>query len=117
VLIGGGIGYKMYSQHQTELAAERAERERMATQARKERAELEAKLVGIEKNMNDQLARAKTEEERQKIRAAAAEAKASAQGKQTAPRHTATTKTDEKPTSLPKIKGKREISDNPLDGF
>jgi len=117
VLIGGGIGYKMYSQHQTELAAERAERERMAAQARKERAELEAKLVGIEKNMNDQLARAKTEEDRQKIRAAAAEAKAAAQGKQASPRHTGTAKSDEKPTTLPKIKGKREISDNPLDGF
>ena len=117
VLIGGGVGYKMYSQHQSELAAERAERERIAAQARKERAELEAKLVGIEKNMNDQLAKAKTEEERQKIRAAAAEAKASAQGKQAAVRHTGTAKTDEKPATLPKIKGKREISDNPLDGF
>ena len=81
VLLGGGIGYKMYSQHQAELATERAERARIEAQARKDRAELEAKLVGIEKNMNDQLARAKTEEERQKIRVAAAEAKAAAQGR------------------------------------
>jgi colicin import membrane protein len=117
VLLGGGIGYKMYSQHQTELAAERAERERIAAQARKERAELEAKLVGIEKNMNDQLAKAKTEEERARIRAAAAEAKAVAQGKP-APRHAGGTKTeaDTKKTVVPTFK-KREISDNPLDGF
>jgi len=117
VVIGGGIGYKMYSQHQTELAAERAERERIATQARKERAEMEAKLVGIEKNMNDQLSKAKTEEDRQRIRAAAAEAKALAQGK-TAPRHTGATKTDTetKKAVVPNFK-KREISDNPLDGF
>ena len=115
VVIGGGVGYKMYSQHQTELAAERAERERISAQARKERAELEAKLVGIEKNMNDQLARAKTEEERQRIRIAAAEAKAAAQGKQ-APRHS-TTKPQPEKSVLPTIKGKREISDNPLDGF
>ena len=118
VLLGGGIGYKMYSQHQTELAAERAERERIATQARKERAELEAKLVGIEKNMNEQLAKAKSEEDRQRIRAAAAEAKALAQGKTAAPRHsgTAKTETDTKKTVVPNFK-KREISDNPLDGF
>ena len=119
VLIGGGIGYKMYSQHQAELAVERAERERIAAQARKDRAELEAKLVGIEKNMNDQLAKAKTEEDRQRIRAAAAEAKALAQGKTaSAPRHAGTAKTDSdaKKTVVPTFK-KREISDNPLDGF
>jgi hypothetical protein len=115
VVIGGGIGYKMYSQHQAELATERAERARIEAQARKERAELEAKLVGIEKNMNDQLAKAKTEEDRQKIRIAAAEAKAAAQGK--AVRHVTPAKTEDKPTTLPKVKGKREISDNPLDGF
>jgi hypothetical protein len=116
VLLGGGIGYKMYSQHQAELAAERAERERIAAQARKERAELEAKLVGIEKNMNEQLAKAKTEEDRQRIRAAAAEAKAAVQGKP-APRHSGTAKADDaKKPVVPNFK-KREISDNPLDGF
>jgi colicin import membrane protein len=115
VVIGGGVGYKMYSQHQAELATERAERARIEAQARKERAELEAKLVGIEKNMNDQLARAKTEEDRQKIRIAAAEAKAAVQGRPV--RHVAPAKTEEKATTLPKVKGKREISDNPLDGF
>jgi uncharacterized protein YdaU (DUF1376 family) len=108
----------MYSQHQTELAAERAERERIAAQARKERAELEAKLVGIEKSMNDQLAKAKTEEERQKIRAEAALAKAAAQGKPSTSRHSSTTtKAQPEKSVLPTIKGKREISDNPLDGF
>jgi hypothetical protein len=115
VVIGGGIGYRMYSQHQAELATERAERARIEAQARKERAELEAKLVGIEKNMNDQLAKAKTEEDRQKIRIAAAEAKAAAQGKPV--RHVTPAKTEDKPTTLPKVKGKRDISDNPLDGF
>jgi hypothetical protein len=115
LLAAGGVGYKMYSQHQAELASERAERARVEAQARKDRAELEAKLVGIERNMNDQLAKAKTEEDRQRIRAAAAEAKAAVQGK-SAPRHT-TTKTEEKPAQLPKSKGKREISDNPLEGL
>ena len=116
VLAAAGIGYKMYSQHQAELASERAERARVEAQARKDRAALEAKLVGIERNMNDQLAKAKTEEERQKIRIAAAEAKAAAQGSRQAPRHT-TTKTEEKAVQLPKSKGKREISDNPLEGL
>ena len=106
----------MYSQHQAELASERAERARVEAQARKDRAELEAKLVGIERNMNDQLAKAKTEEERQRIRIAAAEAKAMAQGNRQATRHS-TTKTEDKPVQLPKSKGKREISDNPLEGL
>ena len=116
VLVAAGVGYKMYSQHQAELASERAERARVEAQARKDRAELEAKLVGIEKNMNDQLAKAKTEDERQRIRIAAAEAKAAAQGSRQAARHT-TTKTEDKPVQLPKSKGKREISDNPLEGL
>ena len=30
VLIGGGLGYKMYSQHQEELAKVQAEKERIA---------------------------------------------------------------------------------------
>ena len=114
VLVAAGVGYKMYSQHQAELASERAERARVEAQARKDRAELEAKLVGIEKNMNDQLAKAKTEEERQKIRIAAAEAKAVAQGNRQSARHS-TTKTEDKPMQLPKNKGKREINDNPLE--
>src|SRR4030095_13023914 len=116
VLVAAGVGYQMSSQHPGELASERAERARVEAQARKDRAELEAKLVGIEKNMNDQLAKAKTEEERQKIRIAAAEPKAAAQGSRQAPRHT-TTKTEEKAVQLPKSKGKREISDNPLEGL
>jgi colicin import membrane protein len=116
VLVAAGVGYKMYSQHQAELASERAERARVEAQARKDRAALEAKLVGIERNMNDQLAKAKTEEERQRIRIAAAEAKAAAQGSRQSPRHS-TTKTEDKPVQLPKSKGKREISDNPLEGL
>ena len=116
VLAAAGVGYKMYSQHQAELASERAERARVEAQARKDRAELEAKLVGIERNMNDQLAKAKTEEERQRIRIAAAEAKAAAQASRQGARHS-TTKTEDKPVQLPKSKGKREISDNPLEGL
>ena len=117
VLIGGGVWYKMHSDHQAELAAERAEKERIATEARKKEAELEAKLQGIEKNMQRALADAKTEEDRQKIRAAAAEAKAAAMGKPAAPRHATTTKTDADKPTIKKPSGKREISDNPLDGL
>src|SRR5262245_11481630 len=117
VLIAGGVGYKMYSQHQQELAAARAEKERIEMQARKDRAELEAKLVGIEKSMNDQLARAKTEEERQKIRAAAAEAKAAAQGSRAPSRHTpAKADADKKAPTIPTFK-KRDIPDDPTLGL
>jgi len=116
VLIGGGVWYKMHSDHQAELAAKDAEKARIEMEAKKAQAMLEAKLVNIEKNMNDQLAKAKTEEERQKIRASAAEAKAAAQGK-TAPKHVGGTKTEpEKKTVVPNFK-KREIPDDPTLGL
>ena len=64
----------------------------------------------------DLLAKAKTEEERQKIRASAAEAKAAAQGK-TAPKHVGGTKTEpEKKTVVPNFK-KRDIPDDPTLGL
>src|SRR6187401_3070976 len=57
VLIGGGLGYKMYSQHQEELAKVQAERDRIAKEADKAKAELESRIAGIEKDMNDKLAK------------------------------------------------------------
>ena len=87
-------------------------------EAKKAQAMLEAKLVGIEKSMNDQLSKAKTEEERQKIRAAAAEARAAAQGK-TATKHngnSSKTAEPEKKTVVPNFK-KRDIPDDPTLGL
>ncbi|HXU00398.1 MAG TPA: hypothetical protein VN903_05370 [Polyangia bacterium] len=118
VLIGGGVWYKMHSDHQAELAQERAEKARIEMEAKKAQAMLEAKLVGIEKSMNDQLSKAKTEEERQKIRAAAAEARAAAQGK-TATKHSGSsskTAEPEKKTVVPNFK-KRDIPDDPTLGL
>jgi colicin import membrane protein len=117
LLIGGGVWYKMHSEHQAELAAERAEKTRIEMEAKKAQAMLEAKLVSIEKNMNDQLAKAKTEEERQKIRAAAAEAKNAAQGNRSAAKHVpAKADGETKKVVVPNFK-KRDIPDDPTLGL
>jgi colicin import membrane protein len=115
LLIGGGIWYKVRSDHQAELAAERAEKARIEMEAKKAQAMLEAKLVGIEKSMNEQLSKAKTEEERQKIRAAAAEAKAAAQGNKPA-KHVPAKSDEPKKVVVPNFK-KRDIPDDPTLGL
>src|SRR6185369_15026438 len=48
ILIGGGVWYKMHSDHQAELAVERAEKARVEAEGRKARAELEARLTNME---------------------------------------------------------------------
>src|SRR4051812_22222500 len=72
VLIAGILGYKMYSNHQAEVAALNAERVRIAAEAKAAQVEFEKRVSAIQKEMNDKLANAKTEEERARIRAEAA---------------------------------------------
>ena len=109
VLIAGGVGYKMYSQHQTELAVERAERERISTRRRARTAPSCEAQAGRDREEHERPARQGQDRGRaQRIRIAAAEAKAAAQA-QADGRATTTTKTDsdaDKPV-VPTIK-KRE---------
>ena len=118
VLIGGGLGYKMYSQHQEELAKVQAEKERIAKDAAKAKAELESRIAGIEKDMNDKLAKAGTDAERERIRAEAAQAKmAAAQQNRAAKSHQPATKTEAPgPVKYKKVE-KRDIPDDPTLGL
>jgi len=118
VLIGGGLGYKMYSQHQEELAKVQAEKERIAKDAAKAKAELESRIAGIEKDMNDKLAKAGTDAERERIRAEAAQAKmAAAQQNRAARAHQPAAKTETPgPVKYKKVE-KRDIPDDPTLGL
>jgi len=117
VLIAGGLGYKMYSDHQKELMVAREEKARVEMEAKKKQAEIEARYAAIEKDFQDKLARAQTKEDRALLERERIQARLDAQqGKPSRP-HPAAAKAD---TDTPKIKkpsGKREISDNPLDGL
>ena len=116
VLIGGGLGYRMFSQHQEELAKVQAEKDRIAREAAKAKAELEARLAGLEKDMNDKLKEAKTEADKERIRAEYAQRKAEAQNKPSKSHSTTAKQEPEKP-KMPVKTGKREISDDPLEGL
>jgi hypothetical protein len=117
VLIGGGLGYKMYSQHQEELAKVQAEKERIAKEAAKAKAELESRIAGIEKDMNDKLAKAGSDAERERIRAEAAQAKMAAQQNRPVKSHQQTAKTEPAgPVKYKKVE-KRDIPDDPTLGL
>jgi hypothetical protein len=75
-------------------------------------------MAAIQKDMNDKLASAKSEEERAKIRAEAANARAQAQSQQThaRPSHTGS-KSDTTATTKVKNVGKRDVSNDPLEGL
>jgi Skp family chaperone for outer membrane proteins len=116
VVVAGGLGYKMYSDHQAELAVERAERARVAEEAKNAQLEFDRKLAAIQKDMNEKLAKAQTEEERAKIRAEAAQ-------QQRAAASTRSSHHGSKPDSSPStpqprtVVKKKEVSDNPLEGL
>jgi hypothetical protein len=125
VLIGGGLGYKMYSQHQAEIAANRArlatvEAEKAKVEAEKAAAETEfrSQMSKIQKEMDARLASAKSDDERARIRAEAAAQKQLVAGKAGA-HHPGKDKEAGQPApgGVRKPPGKREISDSPLDGL
>jgi len=119
VLVAGILGYKMYAQHQQELAQLAAQRDEAAREAKARELELQNKISAIQKDTAEKLALAKTEEERQRIRADAARAQALAQSASKAGGHRGSgkdTAASTTPTPVPHVK-KHTISDNPLEGL
>jgi predicted negative regulator of RcsB-dependent stress response len=119
IAVGGGLGYKMYTQHQAEQAAAQAQLDEARAEAKRAQAEFESKMAAIQKDMNDKLASAKSEEERARIRAEAASARAQAQSQQAThsrPSHTGS-KSDTTATTKIKNPGKRDVSNDPLEGL
>jgi hypothetical protein len=119
VIVGGGLGFKMYSNHQAEMAAARAENDRVQAESRAAKAELEAKLAANQKEMDEKLAKAQTEAERAQIRLEAQQRR-----NEIASGHAAHSKSgggsgaaEAKPATPRKYATKKEVSDNPLEGL
>jgi len=122
IAIAGGLGYKMYQQHQTELAAnkaalELAERQKaqMAEAAARAEAEYRSQISNIKRQMDEKLAHATNDAERARIREEATRQAMAAKSKH----GTSGGKSESASSTSNKINnpGKHEISDNPLEGL
>jgi colicin import membrane protein len=117
VLIAGGVGYKMYSDHQKELQAARDERVRIEIEAKKKQAEIEARYASIEKDFAAKLKKATSQAEIEALQKERLQQRLEAQAGRPSRPHASPAKTEPDKPQLNKPKGKREISDNPLDGL
>jgi hypothetical protein len=117
VIVAGGLGYKMYSDHQAELTVERQKRADAEAAAHAAQAELQAKFAALQKETDDKLAKAATDAEKAQIRADAAQRRAELQSGGH-PHARPAAKSDEK-TNVPALRkiGKKDVSDNPLEGL
>jgi hypothetical protein len=116
VLIGGGVGFKMYSDHQKELAAAREEKARVEIEAKKKQAEVEARYAMIERDFAEKLKKAKSQADIDALQKERLQQRLDAQAGRTTRPH-ATAKTEEpKKTVVPNFK-KRDIPDDPTLGL
>jgi hypothetical protein len=117
VVIAVGLGYKMYSDHQAELTTERNKLVDAQAAAQAQKAELEAKFAALQKDTDAKLAKAETEAERSQIRLEAARQRADIANARPSHGHGAA-KADDKPTpGARRVVGKKDVSDNPLEGL
>jgi hypothetical protein len=118
VVVAVGLGYKMYSDHQTEIAAERANSARLEAEAKAKQVELEARLASLQKDTDAKLAKAQTEAERSQIRLDAARQRADIANARTSSHGHSAAKAEDKPTpGVRRVVGKKDVSDNPLEGL
>jgi hypothetical protein len=118
VVVAGGLGYKMYSDHQQALIDQRNELQaRAEAEAKAAQVEFDRRLGAITKDMNDKLASAKTEEDKARIRAEAAQQRAAAAASSRSG-HRASSEKPAAPSApnYHKVE-KRTIDDDPLKGL
>jgi len=117
VLIGGGVGYKMYSDHQRELAVAREEKARVEIEAKKKQAEIEARYAMIEKVFTEKLKKAKSQADIDALQKERLQQRLEAQSGRPSSRPHAAPKAEEpKKTVVPNFK-KRDIPDDPTLGL
>ena len=117
VLIAGGVGYKMYSDHQKELMVAREEKARVELEAKKKQAELEARYAMIEKDFAEKLKKAKSQADIDQIQRERMQMRLDAQaGKQVRPHATPKADDAKKAPVVPNFK-KRDIPDDPTLGL
>ncbi|HXI57850.1 MAG TPA: hypothetical protein VNO55_17415 [Polyangia bacterium] len=123
VLVAVGLGFRMYSSHQAELQIAQARNEELERQGKLAQAEYERKMSAIQKEMEQKLATAKSEDERSRIRDeyqaqqrqaefAKRTHRASAGNRPSGDRGDAPAA----PGVRPRL-GKKDVSDNPLEGL
>jgi hypothetical protein len=119
VAIAGGLGWKMYSQHQAEMAFAAAERARLEASNQAAQVEFEKKMAAIQKDMNDKLQREHDAVKQQRIRdEAAAEQQRAEAVRQEAARRVPSHKADKDETKpLRPHFEKKKVSDDPLEGL
>jgi hypothetical protein len=121
VAVAGMLGYKMYANHQAQIQAIQARNDELERQGKLAQAEFEQKMTAIKKELSDRLAAAKSEEERVKIRAEAARSEADAVARvrhRTSGGRTGDRADSSSPSpSYKRPGGKKEVSDNPLEGL
>jgi hypothetical protein len=117
VVVAVGLGYKMYSDHQAELATERANSSRLEAESKAKQVELQSQIDKVTADMNSKLAKAQTDEARAQIRAEAAQKSAALAG--AARSHSRSSSKPDAPAApaVHKIAPKRTVSDNPLEGL
>lgn len=119
VLIAGGLGYRMYSQHQSEVAALNAANARAEAENKALLRESELKLSAIQKDMEQKLAAEKDEGQRARIRADAERAQLEARQEVAKRAHkvaSAQSDTPTKPTPYKRVE-KKAVVDDPLAGI
>jgi hypothetical protein len=117
VIVAGGLGYKMYSDHQAEIAIERKKLADSQEAARAAQAELQAKFAALQKETDEKLAKAQTDEQRSQIRLEAAQRRADLQSGGRS--HAKAASPPAEKTNVPALRkvGKKDVSDNPLEGL
>jgi len=116
VVIGGGIGYKMYSDHEKALAAVREEKARGELEAKKRQAAIEARYAAIEKDFADRLKKATSQAEIEQLQKERLQQRLDAQKGGPVRPHPAAKAEEPKKTVVPTFK-KRDIPDDPTLGL
>jgi hypothetical protein len=120
VIIGAGLGYKMYSDHEAAMAAANQKLAAAQEAAAAEKKELEARLAANQKDFDRQMASAKTDAEKAQARADYERRKAEiASGKtsHTATKSAAASKDEKFDTQKYRKINKAEVPDDPLAGI
>jgi hypothetical protein len=116
VLVGGGAIYKLDMDNQAKLQAQRADQLRLQQEeqrrAEEEKRKLETRLADLEQKLTI----AKTEEERQRLKAEIARATIR-QGMPSRPMRDGRPEVTPIQPKAPTIKDRKKVSDDPLDGL
>jgi hypothetical protein len=119
LVIAGGIIYKIKSDHEQQLAAQQAERDKEREMEKLRQAEQEKKMEQLETSFKKQLAEAKSDAERLAIQKQLDDARARTRAAGGGAKHAAPSdKKDSTPTVAPDlIKKKKDVSLDPLEGL